>query len=231
MQAAVERWDRLKDTQDTRVISVCSELRLPMFYSCPCLVQHAPMRSAFSTPTAYAPDFRDDFRLELGEGFQPPESVPGWLTQAEGKLLWELAADQVVLELGTACGRSTICSAQRARRVVSVDRRPQTEAAEWLRRYGLLERVTFRHDDVASLRDEFDERFTLAFIDTEHDAESVARDIEFALKVLEPVSVIAFHDYPDPGWPEVRKVVDDYASRLGWQRVAQADYMGAFRMR
>jgi hypothetical protein len=41
--------------------------------------------------------------------------------------------------------------------------------------------------------------------------------------------LLAFHDYPDPGWPDVRRVVDDHARRLGWQRTAQADFLGVFR--
>ena len=227
--AALERWDRLSDGQDTRMISVCSELKLPLWYSAPCLAQHAPLRTAFGTPTAYAADFQADFRLEIGKGFQPSEEVPGWLSIEEAKLLWESAKGKAVLELGTACGRSTVCLAQQAKHVVSIDQRDQSEAAEWLRRYGLSEHVSLRRGDIAVLGPLLNERFGLAFIDTEHDAPSVARDIDVVLKVLEPGGLIAFHDYPDPGWPDVRRVVDEYATRLGWQRIAQAGYVGVFR--
>jgi hypothetical protein len=57
----------------------------------------------------------------------------------------------------------------------------------------------------------------------------VARDIASALPLLAPCGLLAFHDYPDPGWPDVRRVVDEHARRLGWKRVAQADFLGVFR--
>jgi hypothetical protein len=98
LRAALERWDRLKEGQDARVMSICSELKLPLWYSCPCWVEHAPLTSAFATPAARAPDFDANFRLEIQPGFQPPEEIPGGLTVEEGRLLWEQAA----------CWRSTI---------------------------------------------------------------------------------------------------------------------------
>jgi hypothetical protein len=227
--AARERWDRLTEGQDTRILCVCSEFRLPLWYTAPCLVEHTPLRSAFGTPDARAPDFDPDFRLEVGPGFQPPEDVPGWLTRPEAELLWRTAAGRDVLELGTASGRSTVCLAQSAGRVVSVDRADQSEAAEWVRRYGLTDRVEFRRGDVADACRHLTGRFDLVFIDTLHDAASVARDIAAVRPLLAPGGRLAFHDYPDPGWPDVRRVVDAHASRLGWQRTAQADFLGVFR--
>jgi predicted O-methyltransferase YrrM len=227
--AALERWDRLNAGQDTRLISVCSELRLPMWYSAPCLIQHAPLRSAFNTPAAYAADFDRNFVFAAGAGFQAPEEIPGWLTLEEGNLLWQQAAGCRVLELGTAAGRSTVCLGQQARRVVTVDRLDQAEAKEWVKRFGLSDRVEFRLGDVEENCRMLSGRFDLVFIDTDHDAAAVARDIEAALPLLEPGGRLAFHDYPDPGWPEVRRIVDEYAQRLGWHRLAQADYLGVFQ--
>jgi hypothetical protein len=223
--AALTQWDRLKMGLDTRVISVCSELTLPMWYTAPCLIEHAPIRSAHSTPLAHAPDFDRDFRLEVGPGFQPPEEVPGWLTHAEGHLLWQSAAGRDVLELETGSGRATVCLAQRAAGVLTCTAADPAEAREWLRRYGLTDRVTFaRPGEVPA-----DRKFGLAFVDGEHDADSVRRDIDAVLPRLAPGGLLAFHDYPDPGWPDVRRVVDEYARRHGWTRSGQADYLGVFR--
>lgn len=74
-----------------------------------------------------------------------------------------------------------------------------------------------------------EDRFDLIFVDTEHDESSVKRDIEMALPLLAEDGLLAFHDYPDPGYPGVRRVVDDYAARFGWQRIAQADFLGIFK--
>jgi predicted RNA methylase len=228
--AALERWQRLAEGQDTRVISVCSELKVPLWYTAPCLIEHAPLRSEFNTPAARAVDFDPGFRLEPDPGFQPPEAVPGWLTVVEGRALWTAAAGRQVLELGTGCGRATVCLAQSAQQVLSVDIQNQAVAAEWVRRYGAEDRVEFRQDDAGNLKQTLaGKRFGLAFIDTEHDAQSVRRDLESVLGFLEPGGLLAFHDYPDPGWPDVRRVVDEYVVRCGWERVAQADYLGLFR--
>jgi hypothetical protein len=227
---ALERWDRLKNGLDTRVISVCSELKLPMWYTDPCLVQHRPLRSAHATPTAHAPDFRPDHVLDVRPGYQPPEEVPGWLTHAEGGLLWEVANGRHVLELGTAGGRATVCLAQQAASVLSLDTAEQTEAAEWVRRYGVADKVTFAAGNVGVICDGLRQTFDLILIDLEHDAKSVTADIERALPLLRPDGLLAFHDYPDPAWPDVRRVADDYAARCGWERVRQADYLGVFRV-
>ncbi|HTU93075.1 MAG TPA: class I SAM-dependent methyltransferase, partial [Gemmataceae bacterium] len=229
VRAALERWDRLKEGQDARVLSICGELQLPLWYSCPCLVEHAPLTSAFATPPTRAPDFDADFRLEIQAGFQPPEEVPGWLTVEEGRLLWEQAAGRRVLELGTGLGRSTVCLAQQARQVVTIDRQDQSEAREWCRRYRLHDRVVFRQGKVERIAPRLEERFDLVFVDTEPDEPSVRRDIEASLPLLSGDGLLAFHDYPDPGWPGVRRVVDEYAGRLGWRRLAQADFLGIFR--
>ena len=69
----------------------------------------------------------------------------------------------------------------------------------------------------------------MIFIDTEHDETSVRRDLEVALPILRAGGLIAFLAYPDPRWPEVRRVVDDYAHRLGWRRIAQTNCLGTFR--
>ena len=225
---ALARWDRLTAGQDCRVISVCGELRLPMWYSSPCLVEHAPLRSAFATPAAYAPDFDPDFLLEIGRGFQPPEGIAGWLTYEEGRLLWDLSAGRDALELGTASGRATVCLAQQSRSVVTIDHASSAEAPEWVRRYGLSDRVTFRTGPIDETCGDLREVFDLAFVDAEHDAAAIARNIASVRRVLQPGGVIAFHDYPDPGWPDVRQVVDDHARRLGWRKIRQVGYCAAF---
>jgi len=203
---------------------------LPLWYSCPCWVEHAPLASAFATPPTRAPDFDADFRLEIQPGFQPPEEVPGELTVEEGRLLWEQAAGRRVLELGTGLGRSTVCLAQQARQVVTLDRLDQAEAREWCRRYQVHDRVVFRQGEVERLAPRLEERFDLVFVDTEPDELRVNRAIEAALPLLARDRLLAFHDYPDPGCPAVRRVVDDYAARFGWRRIAQADFLGIFKI-
>jgi protein-L-isoaspartate O-methyltransferase len=230
LRAALERWDRLGEGQDARVLFICDELQLPLWYTCPCLVEHAPLTSVFATPAAHAPDFDPDFRLEIGSGFQPPEAIPGWLTVEEGALLWEHAAGCRVLELGTGLGRATVCLAQQAQQVVTIDWSDQAEAQEWSRRYQVPNRIVFRQGEVERIAAHLEGRFDLVFVDSDPDEASVRRELETALRVLEPGGQIAVHNYPDPRWPDVRRVVDDYAHRLGWRRIAQDNFLGIFRL-
>ncbi len=226
---ALKCWEDLKGGKDGRVLTVCRQHRLPLWYSSPCLVQHAPLRSVYQTPPAYAADFRDDFRFHVGEGFQPTEAIAGRLTVEEGRLLWQLAAGRGVLELGTAAGRATVCLAQQAEHVVSVDAPDQSEAREWARRYGVAERVVFRQGEMETACRGLSERFELVFVNATEDADNLLRIIEALLPLLAPGGQIAFHDYPDPSWPDVRRIVDEQAARYRWQRVAQADYVGVFQ--
>ena len=52
-------------------------------------------------------------------------------------------------------------------------------------------------------------------------------DLELALAALAPGGVLACHEYPDPDWPDVRRVVDEVATRAGLRRIRQSDYLGA----
>lgn len=211
------------------MLSVCNELQTPLWSPDPCLVEHAPLVTAFGTPAAYAPDFDPDCVLAVEPGFQPPEAVPGWLEAEEAALLYQAAAGRRVLELGTQSGRATVCLAQSAAQVVRVGRGDQSEAAEWVRRYGLADRVVFLQGDAAAACATLAPPFDLALIDGEHDAASVTADIAAALPLLAPGGRLAFHDYPDPGWPGVRRTVDAHARRLGWRRIAQEGYLGVFQ--
>src|SRR5690606_27987830 len=50
-----------------------------------------------------------------------PKDVDGWLTYEEGRALADAAAGKCVLEIGSYCGRSTICMAQTAQHVHWID--------------------------------------------------------------------------------------------------------------
>ena len=222
------RWNRLREGQDTRLLAICAEFQLPLWYTAPCLVEHAPHVSAFETPLAYAPDFEPDF-AEPGEGFQPPEAIPGD-DSLEAKLLWKTASDLDVLELGTSYGRSTVSLAQSARRVVSVDAAVQSEALEWVRRYGLDHRVEFVRAEQSEVSHRIPGPFDLVVLDSHPDASQLEQDITSVLPLIKPNGLVAFQHYPDPATPEVRKVVDAFSRRLNWQRISQAGFLAIMRI-
>ncbi len=132
-----------------------------------------------------------------------PSDVAGWLLEVEGRALADLAAGKVVLEIGSFCGRSTICMAQTATHVHAVDPcdgsgtpDPRDTFAElWgnLEQYSVRDKVTLHHCrsvDLGSLGS-----VDFAFIDGAHDTASVFQDVQVALRYLRPFCPLAFHDY------------------------------------
>lgn len=209
--------------------------------------------SHYDGGTAYANDDWGDWETDLayqsirrtgffvpaaaeGPDFRFPADVPGWLTETEGRALARMARGKDVLEIGSWCGRSTVCLAQTARRVVAVDphdsRATLPEAEDtWPRflgslgRYGVAERVEARRGTSAAVLPDLaadGERFDLAFIDGAHDYANVARDADLATAVLKPGGLLAFHDYRtrpgehDGRWdPGVTLTVDELCERGG----------------
>lgn len=162
-------------------------------------------------------------------GFRFPHDVDGWLTPTEGAALAALARGKQVLEIGSYCGRSTICLAQTADHVVSIDPhqgdgtpQPRDTYAEFqdnLQRWQLDKNVLSIRQDVGDLAGPGpgDTRFDLVFIDGDHSQPAVERDIEFALAHLADGGLLAFHDYrTKPGehdgrWdPGVTQAVNDF---------------------
>lgn len=168
---------------------------------------------------------------EPPEGFKFPVDVPGWLSEAEGIALAKLADGKRVLEIGSYCGRSTICIAQTADRVVSIDPHDgratpmEIETYDHFNKNLLAYGVRHKVDEIIGTIDDYFEldnrerRFDLIFIDGAHDYESVKNDIEKSLELLAPGGLIAFHDYRDfpgqcdGGWdPGVNFAVDEFVA-------------------
>lgn len=159
------------------------------------------------------------------DGFCFPHDVDGWLLYEEGKALYELARGKRVLEIGSYCGKSTICLAQTARHVVSVDPhdgrgtpQPKDTFATFrdnLARYGVAEIVDTRRAVASKVGLEAEPGFDLVFIDGAHDFASVDADIAWSRERLAAGGLLTFHDYRrrpgehDGGWdPGVTQAVD-----------------------
>jgi len=141
-------------------------------------------------------------RFKLVHDYQEwfPFDVRGWLTPAEGHALANLSVGKRVMEIGSYCGRSTICIARTAESVLAVDffdgratPEPGDTSYEFstnLKKYGVASKVTTAHPD-----DAINGPFDLVFIDGNHDKEFVESDIAKALAILSPIGLLAFHDY------------------------------------
>lgn len=160
--------------------------------------------------------------------FRYPVDVDGWLMPEEGEALFNMCRDKTVLEIGSYCGKSTICIAQSASQVVSVDthdgrgtpkpRDTYFEFTENIERWGFEDKVfPFKGDTAGYAEIGGDDRFDRIFIDGDHSKESVQKDIEFALPRLADGGLLIFHDYRitpgehDGRWdPGVTEAVDEF---------------------
>lgn len=135
-----------------------------------------------------------------------PENIDSTVTREECETLHELARGKTVLELGALNGRSTVCIAQSANLVVSVDwhQGDSHSGFHWslspylknLVNFGVLEKVipvVGRFENVVPLL--ADDSYGLIFVDGHHAYDSVRHDIARALPKLTMPGTMVFHDY------------------------------------
>lgn len=163
-------------------------------------------------------------KVAKADGFVFPEHIPTALTYAEAARLNSEARGKIVLEMGAQFGMSTVCLAQSARHVVSVDWHrgdPQAGMGDTLRDYWTNLKAHGVDHKVTVIVDRFDRAlgllragmFDVVFIDGCHDEEAVQSDIELALPLLRRPGTMLFHDYGRQQFPGVRRQVDRLADR------------------
>lgn len=178
-----------------------------------------------------------------------PEEITGWLTEAEGRALAEVARGKDVLEIGSYLGKSTICMGQTAKLVTAVDpfdgrgttapRPCMEEFLENIARHGLAQRVRTccgtSEQALADLHGAQGETWDVAFVDGAHDYASVRRDAELAAAALRPGGLLCFHDYRskpgehDGGWDaDVTRLVHEWLD-AGWSMEGRAGTIAMLR--
>ncbi len=136
------------------------------------------------------------------------------LTENETRTLRTLAEGVRVLEIGTACGFSTVSMASVAQWVISVDHHAHINdslSIAWsnLKSYGFNDRVTLLvGDSNTALADLSPKSFDLIFIDGDHSAQGLTLDVKHALRLIKPSGVLAFHDYGEDTCPDVAPTID-----------------------
>ena len=162
--------------------------------------------------------------------------VPGWLTAAEGRSLFEAARgveiDQAIVEIGSFKGRSTLCLAAGARRgrgawVFAVD--PHLGNREHQRQFGPIDTFSafIRNleaagvtDIVAGIRDtsanlagRFSRPVGFLFVDGNHELRAVRDDLARWLPLVVDGGVVAVHDsWQIPG-PHIATAIELLTSR------------------
>ena len=181
---------------------------------------------------------RSPLDADLGDDWFP-HRVAGWLTEAEGRELARWAAGKTVLEVGSYCGRSTICLARTAKCVNAVDtfdgRGTAAEGDTFgtftanLERYGVAAKVTPMRGESAAVLPSLPPVYDLCFIDGSHDYPSVAADAGNAARCLKPGGVLAFHDYRSGRGDEgVTRLVDELIAG-GAELLSRCDSLAVVR--
>lgn len=153
-----------------------------------------------------------------------PSSVRGWLSEEEGQALALAATNCRVLEVGSFAGRSTICLAQTAQILVSVDHHhgdsgtgPADTASEFLHnleRFGLRDRVAIWIGDVLSFVKiaAIQPGYDMVFLDADHQEEAVDTHLLLLLPLLRVGGTLALHDWD---YPAVRRAAARYGLQTG----------------
>jgi cephalosporin hydroxylase len=132
--------------------------------------------------------------------------IRGWLHVAEGAELQRLAAGRTVLEIGALFGRSTVCLAEVARLVHSIDPHDAaTVPGQWhgldtlaecranVHAAGLSERVVISVAPIERISELLLPIYDGVFVDGDHAYESCLRDLRLAATLAR--HWIAVHDY------------------------------------
>lgn len=132
------------------------------------------------------------------------QSIEGWLSEEEGRVLAALATNHVVLELGSYKGRSTLCMAQTASIIFAVDRHvgdssigPRDTLGKFLNnlRRAKAANVVPVVGDIEALAPRLRlGTFGMVFIDGDHEGEAPKRDTNTAMELVYPGGIIAWHD-------------------------------------
>lgn len=140
-----------------------------------------------------------------------PKDVEGWFPEREGIAYSRLGKNQVVLEIGSFEGRSTICVAQDAEVVHSVDHHIGDDDVGkgkntlpqfmWnLEKYKVRKKVNIHVMDSGYIPRIFrPDLFGCVLIDGCHDTFHVRRDFASAKMLVKKDGFVAFHDWSQVG--------------------------------
>lgn len=152
-----------------------------------------------------------DSSTSFEDVWRSADAIPGWLTPAQGRLLWDEAArvpaGEALLEIGSHQGRSTVVLGEAARQagsqVIAVD--PFVEGRLF---GGLTTKEKFernirgqRLEDVVELVEDYSTRvrpawtrpFSLLYIDGKHDYWTLSDDLKWS-EHLPPDGAVLIHD-------------------------------------
>jgi predicted O-methyltransferase YrrM len=190
---------------------------------------NATMLQSYLHPTAVATEWGEDSGILSSLGL--PE-MTGGVNPGDQRALYALVLGlrpRTILEIGTHLGCSTVSLALAAKRIgariITCDladvndetRHPwlrhgsRHSPRELLRVAGCEEQVEFRVADSLDFLESTESQFDLVFLDGDHSAARVYRELPAAFRILRPGGYVVLHDY----YPENRPLWPDNAPLVG----------------
>lgn len=151
------------------------------------------------------------------------KEVDGWLTDAEAAELQRLAENQVVLEIGTWKGRSTIAMAATARRVIAIDHFygdgyagkafTLPEAVQNIHDKGVRDKVNLCCGSYVDILPHLNmTKFGLVLYDADHTYDATITALRLIVPKVLPGTPVAVHDYEPAAYPQVVKACQEIIS-------------------
>jgi predicted O-methyltransferase YrrM len=163
--------------------------------------------------------------LELVNQVMPYEDIYGGVCPGERRAIYQLIAwvkPRRVLEIGTHIGASTLMIAQALKShagpggqlltgdILDVNNPEQgafrslgtLPPRDALRELGLQDRVRFEAKPALQLMRSLDQKFDFVFLDGDHSAAAVYKEVSVALDILAPHGLILLHDF----YPKGKKI-------------------------
>lgn len=157
--------------------------------------------------------------------WRPVALVPGGypidtsITEKESWELTRLAAGKDVLEIGAGCGYSSTLMGTVAKSVTSIDHHQHipdglNKVLAAQQAYGVkCENLVGSSLEILPKLVQEGRKFDLVFIDGDHSSEGISNDYFYAMQLIRPGGMIAFHDYGEDSCPEVREKLDELFPR------------------
>lgn len=137
--------------------------------------------------------------------------IDAWITDIEATILCNLSGKRY-LEIGTWEGFSAIAVSDSFEEVWTIDPTPTNSRHYMLLRlfcyFSNIQYIRKKSEEIASIIKE--NYFDVVFIDGKHDFDSVLRDARNYYCKVKYGGHLVFHDYYNPGQPEVRIAVDHF---------------------
>jgi len=175
------------------------------------------------------------------------DTILGWLTKGEATLLYDFAMKAPiprVIEFGAFCGKSAHAMGQAMRDrnglLISLDQFTRKQSF-WGKREDIVVNDVFEaywknmvslglEKYVMTMQGFFNQsmtilhgKFGMAFIDGDHVFTGILPQFSYCWKNVVEGGFIAFHDYTNKDWPDVKMAVDFLCQKYDRKIIASAD--------